>query len=134
MGSVEYIEVDASAVPYRIRRLAEATLAAVCRRLKLRQSVTIRWFTEPYGLREPGRASFWADRPIGGCVRRGYPETIWLRATMPADAVIENVAHECRHLYQHEHHGDIFHADAERQAWCEADATLYASEVRGWLD
>jgi hypothetical protein len=106
----------------------------VRRRLKLRPSVTIRWFAEVYGLREPGRVAFWADRPIGGCVRRATPDTIWLRATMPTTAVVENIAHECRHLYQHEHHGDIFHADAERQAWQEADATLYAGEVRSWLD
>ena len=58
MGPVQYMEVDAEAVRYYTRRLAEATLALMHTRLKLRRPVTLRWFTKAYGVRQPGQVRF----------------------------------------------------------------------------
>jgi hypothetical protein len=115
-----------------MRRLAEATAAVLRARLKLTRPVALRWFAEPCGLREPGRVSFWSTGPIRACVQRDYPDTIWLRADpRSSDRVIEDVAHEMRHLYQHEQRCDIFRADHEQVAWQEADAKLFAADYVG---
>jgi hypothetical protein len=127
---VLYAEVAPDAVRYHTRRLAEATLALMRTRLKLRQPVTLRWFREVHGLREPGRVTFWSTRRIGACVHRDHPGAIWLRADLrDSDSIIEMVAHESRHLYQHEQHGDLFRDDDEHQAWQEVDAENFAAAM-----
>ena len=126
-GPVCYMEVDAEAVRYHSRRLAEATLALMRTRLKLRQPVNLRWFTQAHGVRQPGQVRFWADRPIGGCVHRDYPGVIWLRADLrDSDQLIEMVSHEARHIWQGEQHGDLFRDDDQHQAWQECDAENFA--------
>lgn len=135
------VRVEFQEVPEAFATEQEATLArAVCkivsRDLGLGE-VAIRW-VQPchesgyYGERKD---RFWGDDSLGGFVRNKTPGAIYLVTGWKMPRLVEIVAHELRHLWQAERHGDwaSWWRDCDRdyqRADQEADATEYGRKVR----
>lgn len=118
-------ELDAPPARWRERRMARALAALVARDLGL-GAVEVRWFRAIVG-EAGGRVSC-------GYVRGADPGVISLRAGQGPRRLLLTVAHECRHLWQAEQHGDWLAwwrecRGAEDRAAQEADADDYAEAV-----
>jgi hypothetical protein len=138
---IEFAEIPASLVDAKAARLANAVCRLVSLELGLR-GVELCWVAPVWDLAyEPVREDRrWAESNSAGWVREGYPGRIYIVAGKSFARTVETVAHELRHLWQAERHGDWdswwrdCRSPADR-ADQEADATAFGRQVArdlGW--